>query len=103
VPVAEPLCDGRADGGYPTMSDARDLGQPAFMSRKLKGLKRIDVQGIMDSSRQLRPYPGEGLEELLGLERALQPLELASAPGGHDLHDRGADTAPYFRQLNQTW
>src|SRR5581483_2967353 len=99
--VSELLRDGGPDGRGAPVADPRDLAQAAVVSGDLEGLERVDVQDVVDAGRQLRAHAGQRLEQLLGLQLALQALELAPASGGRHLQDGQADAPPDPRQLRE--
>ena len=58
------------------------------MRRELERFQGIDVQMLVDPPGELWPEPGDRLEQLLGRDRATQPLQLGPASGAHHLRDR---------------
>ena len=66
----------------------------AVMGSGLEGLQGVDVQIVVDAPGELRPDPGDCLEQLDRVQRAAQPLQLRPATGAQDLMDGGGDTFP---------
>ena len=86
------------EGGGAPATDAGHRGQPSVVGGQLERLQRVHAQDLVQSLGERRPHAGNGPEELLGVEAAAQPLELAPAPRAEQLGDRGRDARADARQ-----
>ncbi len=71
------------------------------MGRDFQGLEGIHVQGVMDAPGKLRPDARDALKQLLRLQRAAQPLQLAPAAGSQKLVNGRGDSPPDAGQRHQ--
>ncbi len=67
----------------------------------LKLFERVDVQLIVDSGGEAGPDPGNGLEKLLRLQGARDPVEQAPASRSDELGDGSADASANAGQFHQ--
>ena len=94
APAPDPsqhLSQGGAPSGRAARSHARHALEPAVVGRGLEPLERVHVQLVVDAPRKLQTQSRHGLEDLLGIGGAPQPLELRPAPGHEHLRDRRGD------------